>query len=79
MISVSFQTQGRIRTLVGLKTVLILFTHNRPDTYHTLLLRRVGLDVDDVTNTVGREEGRHVDSAMLCDANRPTNSRIPFR
>lgn len=32
---------------------------------HTLLLRRVGLDVNDVTNSVGDEEGGDVGGTVL--------------
>jgi hypothetical protein len=33
---------------------------------HTLLLRGVGLDVDDISNSVVSEVGGHVGGSMLC-------------
>ena len=33
---------------------------------HALLLRGIGLDVNDVTNAVVGEVGRQLDRAMLC-------------
>lgn len=33
---------------------------------HTLLLRGVGLDVDDISNSVVSEVSRHVGGTMLC-------------
>jgi hypothetical protein len=35
---------------------------------HTLLFRRVGLDVDNVTDLVGGQEGGHVGHTMVCKA-----------
>ncbi len=36
-------------------------------TYHALLFGRVGLDVDDISDPVVNEEGRHACHPILCD------------
>lgn len=35
---------------------------------HALLLGRIRLDVDDVTDAVGDQVGRELDSAMFCES-----------
>jgi hypothetical protein len=43
---------------------------------HTLLLGGIGLDIDDISDTVVDEESRELSGAALCDTIEPIKRRL---